>query len=218
MPAARSASCRRPRAPARLMRSVQQLGEAAGLDSARRCCATTTARRSSAGRPPSSAADGVAGRPTTRRSRSSSYDVSATFRYSLSCRVELLVASPRTGVNRIDSLRPSARTPNVIEALVEEPVHAVLQRAVEVDHHVAAEDHVELVERAVRDEVVLREDDVARRACAGTARRRTSRGSTRRTPACRRRGCSSPCTPASCRAGRCRPARCSSTDSLMSVA
>ena len=46
------------------------------------------------------------------------------------------------------------------EALVEELVHPVLQRAVEVDHHVAADDHVELVEASVRDEVVLGEDDV----------------------------------------------------------
>ena len=46
------------------------------------------------------------------------------------------------------------------QAFEEEPVHAVLQRAVEVDHHVPADDHVELVERAVRDEVVLGEDDV----------------------------------------------------------
>ena len=46
------------------------------------------------------------------------------------------------------------------EALVEELEHALLQRAVEVDHHVAADDHVELVEAAVGDEVVLREDDV----------------------------------------------------------
>ena len=46
------------------------------------------------------------------------------------------------------------------EALVEELEDALLERAVEVDHHVAAHDHVELVEAAVGDEVVLREDGV----------------------------------------------------------
>src|SRR5206468_12972298 len=45
------------------------------------------------------------------------------------------------------------------QALVEQSMHAVLQRSVEVDHHVAADDHVELVERSIGDEVVLREDE-----------------------------------------------------------
>src|SRR3954447_8610952 len=52
--------------------------------------------------------------------------------------------------------------PERFEALVEKPVHAILQHLVEVDHHVAAEDHVELVETTVHREVVLREDDVFR--------------------------------------------------------
>src|SRR4029079_2177742 len=47
-----------------------------------------------------------------------------------------------------------------VEALEEELVDAILQRLVEVDHHVAAEAHVGLVEPPVRREVVLREDDV----------------------------------------------------------
>ena len=57
-------------------------------------------------------------------------------------------------------LRAEREHPERHEAVVEELVDPLLQRAVEVDHHVAAEDHVELVERAVRDEVVLCEDDV----------------------------------------------------------
>ena len=46
------------------------------------------------------------------------------------------------------------------QALVEQPVHVLLQRLGEVDHHVAAGDHVKLVERGVGGEVVLREDDL----------------------------------------------------------
>src|SRR3954453_14728540 len=74
-------------------------------------------------------------------------------------RIELLVAILEgTEVDRL--LVPETEHAEMDEALVEEPVHAVLERAVEVDHHVAAHDHVELVEGAVGDEVVLREDDV----------------------------------------------------------
>src|SRR6476660_520263 len=66
------------------------------------------------------------------------------------------------GIRReCDRFLPSQRErPERREALVEEALHAVLQRLVEVDHHVPAEDHVELVERTIRDEVVLCEDDV----------------------------------------------------------
>ena len=88
-------------------------------------------------------------------------------------RVELLVAVLVRREARSTPCCPSARMPNVLEAVVEQLVHAVLQRAVEVDQHVAAEDDVELVERAVGDEVVLREDDVARSARGRSARRRT---------------------------------------------
>ena len=47
-----------------------------------------------------------------------------------------------------------------MQARVEEVEDALLEAAFEVDHHVAADDHVELVERPVGSEVVLREDDV----------------------------------------------------------
>src|SRR5204862_781520 len=44
------------------------------------------------------------------------------------------------------------------EAVEEEVVHVPLEVATEIDHDVPAQDEVELVERAVRREVVLRED------------------------------------------------------------
>ena len=47
------------------------------------------------------------------------------------------------------------------QAVVEEVVHPRLERGVEVDHHIAAQDRVELVERRIGDEVVLGEDEVA---------------------------------------------------------
>src|SRR6185295_1556939 len=47
------------------------------------------------------------------------------------------------------------------EALVEQTVHTLLEVAVEVDEDVAAHDEMELVERPVRGQVVVRERDVA---------------------------------------------------------
>ena len=47
-----------------------------------------------------------------------------------------------------------------LHGLEEELLHAVLQGVVEVDQDVAAEDDVEVIERGVGDEIVLREDDV----------------------------------------------------------
>src|SRR3989442_11904655 len=84
---------------------------------------------------------------------------SADLSVELLVRVELLVA----GLVRAEADRLLMAEPKDAErdqALEEKLVHAILQRAVEIDHHVAADDHVELVERAVRDEVVLGEDDV----------------------------------------------------------
>src|SRR5215208_3415544 len=57
-------------------------------------------------------------------------------------------------------LAPQPEDPERRQALVEQPVHPLLERAVEVDQDVAAEDDVALGERAVRHQVVLREDDV----------------------------------------------------------
>jgi hypothetical protein len=55
---------------------------------------------------------------------------------------------------------PQREDPEPLEALVEQAVDAVLQGAVEVDHHVAAENEVERVEGAVLHEVVRRPHDV----------------------------------------------------------
>src|SRR6266446_7482226 len=57
-------------------------------------------------------------------------------------------------------LVPEREHPERREALVEQAVHVILERLVEVDHHVATDDHVELVEAAIHREVVLCEDDV----------------------------------------------------------
>ena len=132
-------------------------------------------------------------------------------------RVELLVA---VGVAREPERLLAAEREDAEhhEALVEQLVHAVLQRAVEVDQHVAADDHVELVERAVRDEVVLREDDVVDERALRTARRRSPPSSTRRTRSCRRRGGSSRVYSCIFSSGKTPARACSSTASLMSVA
>ena len=61
---------------------------------------------------------------------------------------------------------PQGQDPERVEAVVEQLVHAILQRLVEIDHHVAAEDHVELVEGPIGGQVVLREDDVLRERAA----------------------------------------------------
>ena len=78
---------------------------------------------------------------------------------------------------------------------------------VEVDHHVAAEDEVELVEAAVGDQVVLREDDVLAQRLRGRWRGRSWPCSSRRTSRARRRAGSWSSTPACRRARRCRRAR-----------
>src|SRR5256885_8374364 len=64
----------------------------------------------------------------------------------------------RTEVDRF--LVSEREDPEVDEAPVEELVNVILQVLVEVDHHVPTDDHVEVVEGPVRDEVVLSEDDV----------------------------------------------------------
>src|SRR3954463_10818742 len=47
-----------------------------------------------------------------------------------------------------------------LQTVDEELLHALLQRVVEVDQDVAAEDDVEVIEGRIGDQVVLREDDV----------------------------------------------------------
>jgi fructose-1,6-bisphosphatase len=46
------------------------------------------------------------------------------------------------------------------QALVDQVVHSLLQSLVEIDHHIAAQDDVKLVEGTVGRQVMLGEDDV----------------------------------------------------------
>jgi hypothetical protein len=73
--------------------------------------------------------------------------------------VEGLVVS-LVGAERHGLLLAQGQDPETGQAVVEETVDLVLQRLVEVDEHVAAHHHVELVERAVGHQVVLGEHDV----------------------------------------------------------
>src|SRR6266511_5334467 len=57
-------------------------------------------------------------------------------------------------------LLPQAEASAHLHRVEKELLHAVLQHIVEVDQHVPAQDDVEVIERGVRDEVVLREDRV----------------------------------------------------------
>src|SRR5690606_5706137 len=59
---------------------------------------------------------------------------------------------------------PQAQEPERREALAEQAQRALLQRSVEVDEDVPAQDDVELAERGVGREVVLREQDVLAQA------------------------------------------------------
>ena len=61
-------------------------------------------------------------------------------------------------------LAAQAEEPETPQALVEQAMHALLQRPAEIDDDVAAQDRVELVEGAVGDQVVLGEDHVAAEA------------------------------------------------------
>src|SRR5258708_11439472 len=58
-------------------------------------------------------------------------------------------------------LQAQPQEPEADEAVVEEAMDPVLQGAVEIDEHVPADDEVEVVERPVGAEGVLREHDVA---------------------------------------------------------
>src|SRR5262249_36672391 len=135
---------------------------AVGCEPGPRCCAITIAASSSAGsagrmrRSTSSPPHEV---PTTTRSCVSA--ISSHLAIELLRRVELLVAILETGEpNRL--LVAESQHTESLEAVVEQLVDARLQRPVEVDHHVAAENDVERGERAVLYEVVRRPHDVVR--------------------------------------------------------
>src|SRR5947209_20220638 len=137
---------------------VRTLARWPGADSTERCWAiaiggskssgSAASTRSSATRPPQEA-------PMT----TSSYRISVHLAVELLLRVELRVAVLLAA--EADRLLAAEREDaERLEALVEERLDAVLERLAEIDHHVAADDQVELVEGAVRDEVVLGEHDV----------------------------------------------------------
>src|SRR5512141_771795 len=48
------------------------------------------------------------------------------------------------------------------ETVIEQPVHFLLERLVEIDQHVPAQDHVEFRKRVIGYEIVQREHDVLR--------------------------------------------------------
>ena len=52
---------------------------------------------------------------------------------------------------------PQTQDPKSDKTVVEKFMHPVLQRPAKIDEYVAAEDHVEIVERPVCDEIVLKE-------------------------------------------------------------
>src|ERR1700750_2399997 len=74
-------------------------------------------------------------------------------------RIDLLVA---VGDGRIAHrlLLAEAENPEHLHRLQKETLDTVLQGVVEIDEDVPAEDDVEVIERRIRHEVVLRENDV----------------------------------------------------------
>src|SRR5436190_8758550 len=123
-----------------------------------RCWAMTIGTGRSSGRPPS----------TTPRARTPPHDapmamipqpMSGDLPVETLGLVEGLVGLALAGELEVFSA-PQPEDAEVGQALVKELLHVLLQVAVEVDHDVAAQDHVEFVERAIGDQVVLGEDDV----------------------------------------------------------
>src|SRR5215510_12584182 len=78
--------------------------------------------------------------------------------HSLAARQLLVVALARTELEGF--LAPKAKDSEHAEASVKQLVNPILQCLVEVDQHVPAQNHIELVERAVARQVVLRKQYV----------------------------------------------------------
>src|SRR5688500_11396565 len=126
--------------------------------SALRCCTTTIGRAKVAGKPAR----------TADRALSPPHDVPiTTISYTLPHLPIDPIGRGKLFVARLELrhseglLRPERENPEMDERVVEEPMDSRLQRAVEVDEHVATQDDVELGEGPIGDEVVLREHDVA---------------------------------------------------------
>ena len=109
----------------------------------------------------------------------SSYGISAPAGNSFSPGVErLVVAVLAAGSGATRAAEPEDA--ELARLLEKRSCTRSCSACVEVDHHVAAQDDVELVERAVGHQVVLGEDDVARAARRGRSRGRSRRCSSRR--------------------------------------
>jgi len=86
------------------------------------------------------------------------------------CQLPDLSIEPPTGVkflvavavrSEVDGLLVSqAEKPGRAEAFIEEVMNACGERVIKVDQNVPAEHEMELIERAIGDQVVLRENDV----------------------------------------------------------
>src|SRR5215470_3158632 len=78
--------------------------------------------------------------------------------HSLTASQFFVVALTRSQLERF--LAPEAKNSEHAEAPIEQLVDPVLQSLVDIDQHVAAQNHIELVERAVADKIMLRKQDV----------------------------------------------------------
>ena len=58
------------------------------------------------------------------------------------------------------SFAPKTENSEHDETFVQQMMYVGLELAVEVNHHVPAKNHVKFVERRIRSEIVLRENDV----------------------------------------------------------
>src|SRR5688500_8096509 len=122
-----------------------------------RCCTMTIGTSNESGRPATSV-DSAFNPPHDVPTTTMSY-ILLHLAVDLVLRRERLVASVELREPE-GLLRAKRENTEHDEAVVEQLVHPRLQRPVEVDEHVAADDDVELGERPIGDQVVLREDDV----------------------------------------------------------
>src|SRR4051794_26174809 len=128
--------------------------------SAPRCWAIATAAPKSSGSPAS----------TRSRATSPPHDAPMQTK-SYAIPLANLAVKPLFGVQLLEAglvrseldrlLVAERQDPERLERVVEQVVNPVLEALAEIDHHVPADDDVELVECAVGDEVVVGEHDAA---------------------------------------------------------